>query len=242
MIITAFIVLLTLLAFTESLRISNNCNHLYGMRSSRTLICSPLAYQELEHELSNSISNRPVFHINQLDGRAVMRTKSIPSKSKSNRNASLLTKQRQPQQIKWQKYYNELKHFREEHEHCLVPQNYPPNKKLGLWVMQQRRQNTLKERGQKCSLSGAAGAKRIELLNNIGFVWHVRRRGSRGNYGPVGLRRLRRRADASAAKGDGSSDEFLDAVDFEKFMIEKHEIYSDEQMRAAWRQRFEIFQ
>lgn len=242
MIMTAFIVLM-LFAFTDSMRTSDHYN-LYGMRRSRTLICSPLSYKILEPEISNSISNHLMIpftntaqllsrsHTRSLDGgmlddKAATRTKSLPSKS--NRH------------ITWQKHYNELKHFREEHGHCSVPQNYLPNKKLGLWVMQQRRQYTLKENRQKSSLNGTAGTERIELLNDIDFVWKVRRRGSLGAYGVVGLRRLKRRADATDAKGDRSSEEFVDTVDFEKLMIEKHEMYSDEEMRAAWRQRFKIF-
>jgi len=242
-------------SFSASLR-TFNC-HLYNTRRSPSR-SSPLFYTDVEPELKNSITNRRVISFNHtapslsrshertVDGdrmadKAATRTKSRAAKSKSSSNPSRSTRPRQSREITWQKHYNELIHFQAEHGHCLVPQNYPSNKKLGLWVMQQRRQYTLQENGKKSSLDATTGKKRIELLNNIGFVWHVRRRGSRGAYGAAGLRRLKRRAVVTDTNDDGT-DEFLDAVDFEKFMIEKRESFSDEEMRAAWRRRFQIFQ
>ncbi|WP_231911662.1 DEAD/DEAH box helicase [Chlamydia suis] len=63
----------------------------------------------------------------------------------------------------WKKNFLELKRFREEHGHCKVPQRYPQNPSLGVWVGDQR------ERFKK----GKLAEDRIARLEEIGFVWDV---------------------------------------------------------------------
>ena len=98
-----------------------------------------------------------------------------------------------------------------------------------MWIISQRRQYGLQQDGKKSSFNASDGKKRAQLLEEIGFVWRVQRRGPRGAYGE--LRRLKHHADAVMKIGGG--DDILDAVDFEKYMIDKRGVYSEEEMRAA---------
>lgn len=38
----------------------------------------------------------------------------------------------------WNQRFEELKQYKEENGHCLVPSRYPPNPELGIWVGTQR--------------------------------------------------------------------------------------------------------
>lgn len=144
-----------------------------------------------------------------------------------------------PHKVVWNKRYNELIEYLEEHGHCMVPQRYP---KLGLWVMQQRRQYALlHQEGKKSSFDSEDGAERIKLLEDIGFVWRVEKGGPRGVVNG-GLRRMRHRHD-TVIKKEGfisEKDEIMFAVDMEKYMIEK-KYETDEEKINAWRQRYELF-
>merc|ERR1712127_800164 len=79
--------------------------------------------------------------------------------------------------VRWQTHYNELVSYKEANGHCAVPQKYTPNPKLGLWVMQQRRQHALQETGKRSSFNGPEGEKRRALLDEAGFLWRVGRLG-----------------------------------------------------------------
>ncbi|KAL7533671.1 hypothetical protein ACHAXR_005375 [Thalassiosira sp. AJA248-18] len=70
-------------------------------------------------------------------------------------------------EARWIIRYNELLEFRREHGHCRVPHGYDPNRKLSWWVMNQRAQFAHRNQGKKTWLS----ADRIQLLNDIGFIW-----------------------------------------------------------------------
>ncbi|WP_257616748.1 DEAD/DEAH box helicase [Chlamydia suis] len=63
----------------------------------------------------------------------------------------------------WEKNFLELQRFREEHGHCKVPQRYPQNPFLGVWVCVQRR----------CFKEGKLAEDKIARLEEIGFVWDV---------------------------------------------------------------------
>ena len=78
--------------------------------------------------------------------------------------------------MSWQERFQELENFREHYGHCNVPTQWNENPKLGTWVAMQRqamKQGQLKE-------------DRIQMLNDLGFVWELRR-GSR-----VGVRSPKR--------------------------------------------------
>jgi hypothetical protein len=64
--------------------------------------------------------------------------------------------------VVWEKKYHELLLFKDKNCHCGVPQIYPDNPGLGIWVQRQRsmyRKRKLSE-------------ERINKLNNIGFNWN----------------------------------------------------------------------
>ena len=65
---------------------------------------------------------------------------------------------------KWNDRLFELKDFKEENGHCLVPQRY---QQLGKWVHNQRQQYSLFKKGEDSAMT----QERIAKLNEIGFVW-----------------------------------------------------------------------
>mmetsp|Transcript_560 Transcript_560/g.958 ORF Transcript_560/g.958 Transcript_560/m.958 type:complete len:532 (+) Transcript_560:108-1703(+) len=82
----------------------------------------------------------------------------------------LLIKSRE---ARWIIRYNELLEFRGEHGHCRVPHGYAANRKLSWWVMNQRAQFAHRNQRKKTWLTD----DRIQLLNDIGFIWtpHLKR-------------------------------------------------------------------
>jgi hypothetical protein len=126
----------------------------------------------------------------------------------------------------WNIRYNELLQFKEENGHCLVPQHYPPNPKLGLWVMAQRRYYKLTlDEGKQLSKQHL---HRTRILEDIGFVFRVER-------GP-------RMAKLDSSSGGTSSINLHSIEDFMEYMIEKDGVYSEEDKRKAWKMRFQIYQ
>ena len=61
----------------------------------------------------------------------------------------------------WEQRINDLKAFKQEHGHCNVPFEYPPNPALGGWVSDARQQ---KKRGK-------LDREKIRCLNALGFCW-----------------------------------------------------------------------
>ena len=72
-----------------------------------------------------------------------------------------------PPALKWEERYKELLAYKKETGDCNVPQNYPPNRVLGKWVMKQRGYYYDKVRGKKSPLN----ADRQSKLEEIGFCW-----------------------------------------------------------------------
>eukprot|EP00934_Nitzschia_sp_Nitz4_P001966 Nitzschia sp. Nitz4//scaffold107_size73032//27795//30897//NITZ4_005759-RA/size73032-augustus-gene-0.100-mRNA-1//-1//CDS//3329532590//1966//frame0 len=76
----------------------------------------------------------------------------------------------------WYQRLQDLKLFKEQHGHCLVPSRYEPNPELGIWVGTQRTQYRLfmraKETGMNVSTS--MNEERIMTLEELGFVWALR--------------------------------------------------------------------
>eukprot|EP00547_Thalassionema_nitzschioides_P005884 CAMPEP_0194199266 /NCGR_PEP_ID=MMETSP0156-20130528/350_1 /TAXON_ID=33649 /ORGANISM="Thalassionema nitzschioides, Strain L26-B" /LENGTH=354 /DNA_ID=CAMNT_0038924139 /DNA_START=54 /DNA_END=1118 /DNA_ORIENTATION=+ len=71
----------------------------------------------------------------------------------------------------WQERFEMLLTFKKEHGHCEVPSKYEENLQLGSWVKCQRRQYKLHLDGKQSNIT----ANRIELLENCGFKWEVRK-------------------------------------------------------------------
>eukprot|EP00978_Attheya_sp_CCMP212_P004734 scaffold10364_cov61-Attheya_sp.AAC.10 len=71
----------------------------------------------------------------------------------------------------WDFRYQQLLDFKGQNDGSVnVPQHYAANKSLGKWVAKQREQYRLKALGKHSFLN----AERIELLNQVGFVWAIK--------------------------------------------------------------------
>jgi hypothetical protein len=70
----------------------------------------------------------------------------------------------------WQKYFNELVHFKEIHGHTMVPKVYKSNQALSSWVFRQRKHYRLREEG----LSHSMTDDRFQQLVDIKFQFRVR--------------------------------------------------------------------
>lgn len=185
--------------------------------------------EEDKHVLRNDIKEEEEEGTNTKRRRGRPRTK--PKKKK------LSLRVKPPHSVIWQTRYNELQQYIQENGHAYVPQKYPV---LGLWVMQQRRQYKLLQDGKRSSFNGRDGQKRVQLLEQIGFVWRVERNKPRGVING-GLRKIKHRADMVVKEGVGSeSDEVLFTCDMGKYMIEK-DLKTDEEIIDAWHKRFELF-
>ena len=67
----------------------------------------------------------------------------------------------------WEHRYEELVEYKRLHGDCNVPQAWPENRQLGRWVMKQRCQYTLRQKGDRCQITD----ERIQRLNDLGFSW-----------------------------------------------------------------------
>jgi len=70
----------------------------------------------------------------------------------------------------WEKHYQNLSLYKENHGHCNVPKNWKDNKELGSWVRNQRAQYW----SMKISKKGPMTRKRVLALEHIGFQWKLR--------------------------------------------------------------------
>mmetsp|Transcript_13386 Transcript_13386/g.17033 ORF Transcript_13386/g.17033 Transcript_13386/m.17033 type:complete len:429 (-) Transcript_13386:177-1463(-) len=75
------------------------------------------------------------------------------------------------QRNSWDRKFNDLLEFKQQHGHCDVPQTYAPNPKLGVWVNKQRMEHKNREDGNISTLTD----ERLERLQGIGFRWAKRR-------------------------------------------------------------------
>jgi len=71
---------------------------------------------------------------------------------------------------KWNKCYIRLKNFREKYGHCAVPASFPDTK-LNTWIANQRATLRKYIGSDSCS---EVSRKRINQLDDIGFIWTVR--------------------------------------------------------------------
>ncbi len=77
----------------------------------------------------------------------------------------------------WRRRIEQLKQFRKEHGHCIVPDPYAPDRAFGWWArnMRHRRRH------------GRLSEERFRQLDALGFAWvNVRRR----DYSAIWLRRI----------------------------------------------------
>ena len=83
------------------------------------------------------------------------------------------------ERMDWNKRYQQLVEYKNKHGNTIVPQNYAKNKPLGKWTAKQREQYRFRVEGKHSFLTG----ERIEKLNDIGFVWAIKGRYKKENYG-----------------------------------------------------------
>jgi hypothetical protein len=72
----------------------------------------------------------------------------------------------------WDDRFEELRHYKEQHGHCNVPQIY--ERGLGTWVSQQRAQYKRFRSGKTSSMT----KRRQQQLEKLGFAWSLRKRHS----------------------------------------------------------------
>jgi hypothetical protein len=98
----------------------------------------------------------------------------------------------------WNQRFEELKEFRRNHGHCLVPSRYPETPELGVWVGTQRTQYRLymkaKEGGNPTVSS--MNEDRVRALEALGFTWGLR---NGRTTGPSSMEEVVAAAEAAAA-------------------------------------------
>ena len=67
----------------------------------------------------------------------------------------------------WSVRFEQLREFKVQFGHCLVPQRYAANPKLGHWVDTQRQCYKLYQEGKPSPMT----AEHIRALDDIGFDW-----------------------------------------------------------------------
>jgi len=70
----------------------------------------------------------------------------------------------------WMDRYHELKDFKNQHGHCLVPARYQLNRTLGRWMNKQRVYKKMNKDGKCTSLSES----RTKMLDDLGFSWNAK--------------------------------------------------------------------
>jgi len=173
----------------------------------------PILENSIKYLESSDISKLEPLRINGVD---------ITSKTGQPVRTKTVNEQNEPgiQDRRWNTQYAHLLEFKHQHGHCLVPQHYPPNPKLGLWVMAQRRYYKLNK-----GLTQRHKERR-QLLNRAGFVFSVDRRGPR-------MAKLKERSKDKNIK---------DMDNFVGFMIDNKNELSEVEKREAWKMRFSVYQ
>ena len=72
-------------------------------------------------------------------------------------------------QTDWSVRFQQLCEFKEQFGHCLVPQQYAANPKLGWWVHTQRSHYRWYQEGKPSDMAGV----RIRELESVGFNWET---------------------------------------------------------------------
>jgi len=118
---------------------------------------------------SNSFIGTGGMGLSYLMGGPMFRPSSTSSSSTQHIAMKLLTNHSSA----WNDRFNELLEYKKEHGDCLVPQRYPQNPQLGVWVNKQRAEYKLFKEGKKSSMT----QERINALESVGFIWAKRRKG-----------------------------------------------------------------
>ena len=70
----------------------------------------------------------------------------------------------------WNEQFQQLCEYNVQFGHCIVPQKYSANPKLGWWVSNQRVNYRFDQEGKPSCMT----PERIRALNGIGFKWSLR--------------------------------------------------------------------
>ena len=225
--------------------------HRYNARQRQ----SPLYYSDNEQETWSITTPPPIVIMNgtsivvkamesavqrhkvkrkQTDKSVVSTTDSTNSLQRSDVAPAHVTHSttRKSHKATWNTRFKQLLQYHSLHNHTLVPQNYPPNPALGQWVMAQRRQYSLKLAGKPHSLN----QEKELLLDSVGFVWRAERRGPRGGA----YASLHQWTSRPSVICGGTLEDVESIVDFEKYMIQKREELTEDDVREAWRRRFRM--
>lgn len=73
------------------------------------------------------------------------------------------------EQVPWEERLSQLREYKAEYGHCLVPRSYSASPQLGAWVHYQRQQYRLLQKGKRSQMT----QERVHLLNSEDFVWNV---------------------------------------------------------------------
>jgi len=103
-------------------------------------------------------------------GAQILNRSSVPLSPATQHNAMKLLANHSSA---WNERFNELLEYKKIHGDCLVPQRYPQNPQLGVWVNKQRAEYKLFKEGKKSSMT----KERIQALEAVGFIWAKRRKG-----------------------------------------------------------------
>jgi hypothetical protein len=98
-----------------------------------------------------------------------MKRKSPPSSTRSN-SSDNFSQHNCVAEKNWNLKYASLMKFKAKHGHCDVPARYDEDPKLGHWVMTQRRQYHLMQKGKATRMT----LSRIKRLEQAGLQWSVR--------------------------------------------------------------------
>lgn len=189
---------------------------------------SPLYYIDHDPIIEQTIQLQPITAVTTFNDTAG----TIKSKQKTTSNKQTTvqspSKYNGTQDKTWNEQYQALLEFKQKYGHCQVPQTYPPSPKLGLWVMSQRRHFN------KNKVLTPRFQHRYQLLQDIGFLFRVDRRGPR----MVSLRKV----NGNGRDRRGNTTNVCDMDDFVEFMVENEDRISEEEKLDAWRQRFSVYE
>lgn len=82
--------------------------------------------------------------------------------------------------VSWNQRLEELKAFKKEHAHCLVPRRKAPYEELHAWVTTQRqgyrKYMIAKKEGKPTTGCNGMSEERLTTLNELGFCWNRRKK------------------------------------------------------------------
>eukprot|EP00978_Attheya_sp_CCMP212_P006792 scaffold15801_cov49-Attheya_sp.AAC.4 len=118
----------------------------------------------------NESRNKDQHKMEQLDPKTEEEMEPILNSSLKDESKIMggMASTRLSQHERWNRRYQELQEYQTEHGDCLVPSKYHPNPALCMWVTTQRRKYFLFKSKQGAPL---ITPERIELLEQLGFVW-----------------------------------------------------------------------